>query len=327
MASQTRTTGTGQSRRRGFSAFGLVGRSIGLVFTLMGRLLLAIFLIAEAIVNGIGDLFSRPAKARPAVKVKEESVVRFDVHQRIQHILMFTTFITLAVTGLPQKLHYWDVSQGFIALMGGLEMVQRIHRIAGFMMLFDCVYHGIYVVYTVGVRRQLGPLQMIPTPKDMRDAFQMFRYFFGLSDEKPRFGRFSYLEKFDYWAVFWGIAVIGGSGLILTFPVEVSRIVPGGIVPVAHAAHSDEALLAVGWIFIVHFFYAHFAPAVFPFNTSIFSGRVTKHYLAEEHPLEYEKLFQEPADNHHEPDEQATKLAVAARVAAGEADRQPDEHS
>jgi len=298
MAARTRTAGTDQSGRGGaVSLPGLVGAAVGLVFTLIGRLFLALFLIAEAAVNGVADLFTRPAKPRAAARAREEYVVRFDVHQRIQHILMFSSFITLAFTGLPQKFHAWDGSQWFIAALGGLEMVQQIHRVAAFVMLFDCLYHGVYIARGLLVRRQLTMLQMIPMPKDVLDAFQMFRYFLGLSDEKPRFGRFSYLEKFDYWAVFWGIAIIGGSGLILLFPVQVSRLVPGGIVPVAHAAHSDEAVLAVGWIFIVHFFYAHFAPAVFPFNSSIFTGRVAKHRYAEEHPLDGERVVARPGDN------------------------------
>ena len=329
MASSTRAAGPDQSRRSVRpSPAGLLGSAVGLVFTLIGRLFLALFLIAEAAVNAVADLFTRPAKALAATEAREQYVVRFDLHQRIQHVLMFSSFFTLAFTGLPQKFHDWAGSQWLIAALGGLEMAQQIHHIAAYVMLFDCLYHGLYLCHGILVRRQLKMLQMIPMPKDVLDAFQMFKYFFGLSDEKPRFHRFSYLEKFDYWAVFWGIAIIGGSGLVLLFPVQVSRLVPGGIVPVALVAHSDEALLAVGWIFIVHLFYVHFAPAVFPFNPSIFTGRVAKRRYAEEHPLEYERLYGDPDDNQHvvHPARQVAPAAVSS-AAPSESDRLPDEES
>jgi cytochrome b subunit of formate dehydrogenase len=254
--------------------------------------------------RGSMEVTPRQAVAEPEVADATpgtEYIVRFDIHQRIQHILMFTSFLTLAFTGLPQKFYTLGISQGLIGALGGLEMTQQIHHIAAYVMIFDLLYHVIYMVHSLVVRKRLTALRMIPMPQDVLDAFQMFKYFIGFSDEKPRFGRFSYLEKFDYWAVGWGLVIIGGSGLVLLFPVIVSQIVPGSIVPIALAAHSDEALLAVAWIFIVHFFYAHFAPAIFPFNPSIFTGRVSKERYAEEHPLEYEKLYPRYAVTQVEP--------------------------
>jgi len=218
-------------------------------------------------------------------------ISRFDLHQRIQHILMFTSFIVLAATGLPQKFHTFGPSQWFITSLGGIEMVQTIHHVAAFVMLFDCLYHGVYLVHGILRKKDINPLRMIPSPKDFLDAAQMFLYFLGISDRQPKFDRYSYLEKFDYWAVFWGIAIIGGSGLVMLFPVQITKVLPGQLVPVALAAHSDEAVLAVGWIFIVHLFYAHLAPRVFPFNTSIFTGKVPRERYREEHPLDYRRIL------------------------------------
>ena len=218
-------------------------------------------------------------------------IARFDLHQRIQHILMFTSFTVLAATGLPQKFHEFGPSQWLIASLGGIEMTQTIHHIAAFVMLFDCLYHGLYIVRGVLQKKDINPFRMIPTPKDFADAIQMFLYFLGVSTRKPKFDRYSYLEKFDYWAVFWGIFIIGGSGIVLLFPVQITKLLPGQIVPVALAAHSDEAVLAVGWIFLVHLFYAHLAPAIFPFNTSIFTGRVPRERYKEEHPLDYRRIL------------------------------------
>lgn len=316
MASETRATGGNRIGVVGIApAIGLVKRG-GQLGALAVRLLRASLDATRALPGAVAERLPRPANAQSLQKPKEECVVRFDVHQRVQHVLMFTSFLTLAFTGLPQKFHAWDASQWWIATLGGLEMVQSVHRAAAMVMLFDCVYHGLYLTYTVLIRRHFAPLQMIPMPKDFFDALQMFKYYLGLADEKPRFGRFSYLEKFDYWAVFWGILIIGGSGLVLLFPVQVSQILPGGIVPVALAAHSDESLLAVGWIFIVHFFYAHFAPAIFPFNPSIFTGRVSKQRYAEEHPLEYERLYAQGNGGDSETVEMETSAAPATQLAA-----------
>jgi cytochrome b subunit of formate dehydrogenase len=143
-------------------------------------------------------------------------------------------------------------------------------------------------------RKQLfwGPNSMVPQPKDLRDMVAMFRWFFGRGP-RPRFDRFSYLEKFDYWAVFWGVAVIGGSGLLLWFPELFARWLPGWVFNVAAIVHGDEALLALVFIFTIHFFNGQLRPEKFPLDLVIFTGRATKAYMEEEHPLELERLERE----------------------------------
>ncbi len=228
--------------------------------------------------------------ARSRARVAIQSVVRFDEHQRIQHVLMMSSFITLALTGLPQKFSDLSISQWWVSLLGGLEVVRIIHRTAGIIMLTDCMYHLTYIVYRMGFQGRMGPLRMLPTPKDGFDMAQQIFYFLGLQKEKPKFDRFNYLEKFDYWAVFWGIAMIGTSGLLLMFPVLATHFLPGQVLPVAITIHSDEAILAVGWILIVHMFNVHLAPWVFPFSPAIFTGKMTAHQCAEDHPLEWERI-------------------------------------
>ena len=112
---------------------------------------------------------------------------------------------------------------------------------------------------------------MIPSRQDGVNLFQEIGYFLGFRKEKPRFDRFNWKEKFDYWAIFWGMPVMAGSGFILMYPVFVTQFLPGWAVPAALVAHSDEAMLALTWIFLVHVFFNHFAPGVFPINTSIFT--------------------------------------------------------
>ena len=239
-----------------------------------------------------------PASARAAATttVAEEKVVRFDAHQRIQHFLMMSSFIALALTGLPQKFSDLGVSQWWVSSLGGLETVRVIHRTAGLTMLADCVYHLAYLSYRIGVQRRLEPLGMIPTPKDMLDAARSILYYLGLTPEKPAFGRYSYLEKFDYWAVFWGIAMIGTTGLILMFAVDAARVLSGGAISAALIVHGDEAVLAVGWIVVVHLFNVHLAPWAFPMNPAIFTGKMSAARYAEEHPLEWRRLEAARAD-------------------------------
>lgn len=220
----------------------------------------------------------------------DAQVVRFDTHQRVQHLLMMSSFIVLALTGLPQKFSDLGVSQWWVDSLGGLETVRDIHHVAGFIMLADCAYHLGYLFYRIGVQRRLGCLRMVPTFQDLIDALRTVQYFLGLAPQKPKFDRFSYLEKFDYWAVFWGIAIIGGSGLALMFPVAVTHLLPGQAVRVALTLHGDEAILAVGWILVMHMFNVHLAPWVFPFNPSIFTGRLSARRYAEEHALEWTRL-------------------------------------
>jgi cytochrome b subunit of formate dehydrogenase len=122
------------------------------------------------------------------------------------------------------------------------------------------------------------------------------------------------MQKFDYWAVFWGMGVMGVSGLILMFPGIVARFGGTPMVAASLAAHSDEAVLAVGWIAIVHMFHAHFNPRVFPFNATIFTGRIPVRLLAQEHALEYKRLFGElpPEAEEGEEEEAAEPQLVPA---------------
>ncbi|MBI4295429.1 MAG: hypothetical protein HY669_04600 [Chloroflexi bacterium] len=222
--------------------------------------------------------------------VKADHVVRFDIHQRLQHITMMSSFTLLALTGLPLKFHDAAVSQWWVALWGGVESTRAVHHFAAWVMAFACVYHLGYIGFTTVVLKRPFPVEMIPSPKDFFDLLHDLRYYFGLSPERARYGRFNYREKFDYWAVFWGIFIMAGSGFVLMFPVLVSRFLPGWIVPTALVAHSDEAILAVSWIVIVHLFFAHLAPNIFPFNKSIFTGKVPRERYQHEHPLEYKRM-------------------------------------
>lgn len=244
-------------------------------------------------------------------RLNGDSILRFDIHQRVQHILMFSSFLILAVTGLPLKFSDSAVSQWWIAVWGGVDNTRMIHRVAGLVMAADFLYHVSYVFVSVVFLKRPFPLKIVPNLNDVRDFVQDIKYTFAISKEKAKFDRFSYREKFDYWAVGWGLAMMAGGGLVLMFPVTAAHYLPNWVVPVALVAHSDEAILAVGWILIVHMFFAHLSPSIFPFNNSIFTGTVPVAKYKEEHPLEYDRIMVKAGMKPEPAEQPAGKEAVA----------------
>ena len=228
--------------------------------------------------------------------VLEEQITRFDAHQIIQHAVMMLCFVLLVVTGLPLKFHSAEFSQWWVGIWGGIEITRSVHRFAAWVIVIVCLYHLVYIAYSTFVLKRPFPVKMMPSGKDVRNLFLEIGYFLGIKKEKPKIDRFNWKEKFDYWAIFWGMPVMAGSGFILMYPVFVTSFLPGWIVPTALVAHSDEAMLALTWIFLVHVFFNHFSPGIFPINTSIFTGKVPKERYRREHPLEYERLFENTDD-------------------------------
>jgi cytochrome b subunit of formate dehydrogenase/nitrate reductase gamma subunit len=220
---------------------------------------------------------------------------RFNVFHRFIHLVMMVTFIGLALTGLPIKYPSAFWAKGLISLWGGVKGAGLFHRWFAGITFGYFLLHLLWVFYYRFVMKGslLGEDSMIPSKKDFQDLFQHIAYFLGKGDP-PRFGRFTYWEKFDYWAVFWGIAFIGGSGLVLWFPEFLSRFLPGIFFNIAYTIHSDEALLAIGFIFIVHLYNAHFRASVFPMDKTILTGKIDAKEMAERHPLEWEDLNQHP---------------------------------
>ncbi len=231
------------------------------------------------------------ARIIAAERGSEETITRFDKHQIIQHLSLMTSFTLLVITGLPLKFHDLAISQWWVGIWGGIEVIRSTHHFAAWVIVFACLYHLAYLGYTVIILKRPFPVKMVPNPGDFVKFFQELGYFLGLRKDEPRYDRFNWREKFDYWAIFWGMPIMAGSGFILMYPILVTKYLPGWIVPAALVAHSDEAMLALTWIFLVHVFFNHFAPRVFPLNTSIFTGKVNKERYQQEHPIEYNRLM------------------------------------
>jgi cytochrome b subunit of formate dehydrogenase len=227
----------------------------------------------------------------------EKQFLRFGRLERRLHILVIISFLALALTGMILKFSYMGWAQTMSRLLGGFESAGYIHRIGAVITFF---YFFSHVISLFRKRKReniswkqylLGENSMIPNRQDLKDAWGTLRWFVG-AGPRPDYGRWTYWEKFDYFAVFWGVAIIGSTGLILWFPELFTYILPGWFINVATIIHSDEALLAVGFIFTVHFFNTHFRPDKFPMDTVIFTGRVPVEELKMDRPREYEELVE-----------------------------------
>ena len=211
------------------------------------------------------------------------------------HVVIITTFLLLALTGLPLKFNQAPWAQVLIDLLGGIDSARFLHRVAAIGTFGYMIVHVLDVFWRSVVRREKGmfwgPNSMTPQPKDVSDFFGNLKYFLYLGD-RPEGDRWTYFEKFDYLAVFWGVAIIGLSGLFLWFPGFFTSFLPGWTLNAAHVVHSDEALLATGFIFFFHFFHTHLRPESFPMDLVVFLGKMPIERFKAERPLEYQRIVE-----------------------------------
>ena len=229
---------------------------------------------------------------------------RFSRLERVLHVVMIVSFISLALTGMTLKFSYTGWAATLSRLLGGFETAGYIHRAAAVVMVILFLVHLIDLVhkknhdYGSWKALLLGPNSMIPTRRDLSEFHRSLKWFLGLG-ERPRYGRWTYWEKFDYLAVFWGIAIIGSTGVMLWFPELFTLVIPGWLLNVATIIHSDEALLATGFIFTVHFFNTHLRPEKFPMDIVIFTGRMPVEEFALDKPGEYDALVENGTLDQH----------------------------
>lgn len=222
--------------------------------------------------------------------------LRINLYHRLVHGLLVTSFLGLAATGMPLRFNHatWAISVSHA--VGGFGAVLFLHKTFAILLTLAFFLHLGYVFHLGFVRGQAGVFwgvnSMVPQPKDFLDMFRQFQWFFGMG-QKPRFDRFTYWEKFDYWAVFWGMAIIGTSGYVMWFSSFFGSFLPGWLFNYALLIHAEEALLAVWFIFTIHFFNCHIRPGKFPIDLVIFTGRLSESELEEEHPGEHARLVRE----------------------------------
>lgn len=213
---------------------------------------------------------------------------RFSTKQIVEHLVLMVLFVVLSVTGFPQRFLTASSSQAIVDAMGGVGVTRLVHRISGVLFTLLVVSHLGDVA--LGVFHRKGQLTMVPTRKDFSDAIVTLRYYLGLTRTQARFDRFDYRQKFEYWGLVFGGLVMVATGLALLFPVPAARLLTGQIIPAAKLAHSSEGLMAFLAIIIWHIYNAHLSPDVFPFDASIFTGRISRERMEKEHPLELERL-------------------------------------
>ena len=228
---------------------------------------------------------------------KRRHFQRFTRLNRILHILMIVSFLTLAMTGMTLKFSYTGWAVILSKFFGGFESAGYLHRFAAVTMI------GVFVTHIIDLfrlrKKEFGTWKkmlmsensMVFNKKDLKDFLGSLKWFLG-KGERPDYGRWTYWEKFDYFAVFWGMIVIGSTGLTLWFPEFFTHFIPGWFINVATIIHSDEALLATGFIFTVHFFNTHLRPEKFPMDIVIFSGRMPLEEFKLDRPDEYKKLVE-----------------------------------
>jgi len=228
---------------------------------------------------------------------KNKYVLRFTPLNRTLHFFMIISFIILALTGMSLKFSYTEWAKILSAVFGGYESAGYLHRFAAIIMMIVFTTH---IVNLFKLKRSefgswkkllFGYNSMLFNKKDINDLKDSIKWFLG-KGERPEYGRWTYWEKFDYFAVFWGMFVIGSTGLTLWFPEFLTKFLPGWILNVTTIIHSDEALLAVGFIFTVHFFNTHLRPEKFPMDIVIFSGRIPLEEFKFDRPDEYKKLVE-----------------------------------
>lgn len=222
-------------------------------------------------------------------------IYRYSIHIRIQHMLTFVTFLTLAFTGLPIAFmdHIW--AQPINTMIGGIDISRVIHRTLASVMIFSMIYHVVYLFYVSLIKILNGSFELkrsiIPTLKDVRDFKNDMQYFVGMRDQRPEMDKFMYKQKIHYFAAAFGNIVMIISGSSFIFPEFWAAILPAGSASyfqeMMRLSHPHEALLALLVIAFWHWYNVHLAPGRFPMQWTFLTGKITREHQIEEHFMEY----------------------------------------
>ncbi|HXX58825.1 MAG TPA: cytochrome b/b6 domain-containing protein [Thermodesulfovibrionales bacterium] len=213
---------------------------------------------------------------------------RFSLFRIGEHSLIMIAFGLLVVTGLSQKFYSLDISEWFIFKAGGIDRVRLIHRYAGiFFSLMASVHTVIAIVGVIGRRWQPS---MIITRKDFHDAIHNIKYYIGKEDHHSMCDRYTYKQKFVYWSIFVSGFIMIVTGLVLWFPAFFARFLPGEVIPAAKVMHTNQGFLMFLIIAVWHIYDSIFSPEIFPLDTSIFSGYISRERMVREHPLELARI-------------------------------------
>jgi cytochrome b subunit of formate dehydrogenase len=257
---------------------------------------------------------------------EEKFFQRFPVGWRIAHLAFALITMTLVLTGTSALFSQTKWAPVVASMLGGTHGLAIIHRVAATLFISIFAIHFVYVMQSLlrdKTFRWFGPNSLIPNWKDLADCIGMFKWFLGMGP-KPRFERWTYFEKFDYWAVFWGVSIIGSSGLMLAFPTITAKFLPGWIFNIATVVHGEEAFLAAVFLFTVHFFNNHFRPDKLPPpDIVMFTGLQSLEEFRADHPAQYQRLLDSGelekllVDGPSQPMTRRSKILGLVLIAAG----------
>jgi len=247
-----------------------------------------IYLVLIAVVIGamlLHNVIVWRSKALTRRRQQNPMMERMTANQRWQHLVLLVSFIVLVLTGFALKFPDSWIST---ALGMGEQLRSIVHRIAGVVLISAGIYHVFYLASTREGRRLVRDLA--PEPKDLKDAVGAILYHLNLTKQRPRFGRFTYGEKVEYWALVWGTALMGATGIMIWAKVWVGNMLARWWVDVATAVHYYEAILATLAIVVWHFYQVIGDPDVYPMNWAWWDGKMPVDHYREEHELDTESL-------------------------------------
>lgn len=223
---------------------------------------------------------------------EEVAFIRFGPVPRSVNAIILACFLGLTLTGLPLEFGEQAWARSFVRAMGGFETTSVWHRSFAVLAFFGVVLHVTWAAGRILEQRRnrvawksivFGPDSPVPNRRDLRDLFGMLRWFVGRGP-KPTFERWTYWEKFDYWAVWLTIGVAGLSGFVLWYPNLVCSLLPGSVLNVAKMLHAELALYVAGCVFVIHLFNTHLRPEKFPLDPSAITGLVSEEHLRSQRP-------------------------------------------
>ena len=235
-------------------------------------------------------------KAKQEGAAQGRFFTRFTREQRYLHAVLFTTFLGLAATGLPMRFSQSVWARTFASHVGGFGTIIFFHKLFAVVLTIAFLIHLKEIVTRGLIHREKGifwgSTSMVANWKDVKDLLGHLRWMVGMGP-KPQFGRYAYWEKFDYWAVFWGMIVIGFSGYAMWFAPFFATFLPGWALNTVLVIHSEEGLLAILFIFSIHFVNTHLRPDTFPMDMVVFTGVESEEEFKHKRPMEYERLARE----------------------------------
>jgi formate dehydrogenase gamma subunit len=219
-------------------------------------------------------------------------IKRFSLYRIIEHWVLAVIFVSLTATGLAQKYYDLAPSQWLVLNLGGIDAVRIIHRIAGIFLILILAQHLIAAV--AGVLFRKWNTSILITKKDFTDSISSLKYYMGLVEQPARCGRYDYKQKFDYWGILTGSILMVITGITLWFPIPVTSVLPGEVIPISKILHTNEALVLMLLVAVWHIYNSIFSPEVFPLDTVMLTGKISRERMIREHPLEYEQRFGAP---------------------------------